>query len=162
MTMTEPSVLDNVKAARLRMLKEIFPESIQSINMAIVDMDITLLSVADILRNVNKTFPKNTSVRNSIANGKAAVAILCKTDLLKPLDGLIIVITNDANQIQIKSKNYIVVGVAESTIDSADRIMDMLDRFTTYLIHNYGNEIPSFEKFYSLFIYDAYEMEEDD
>ena len=38
----------------------------------------------------------------------------------------------------------------------------MLDRLTTYLIKNYGNtEIPNFERFYTLFIYDAFEMEDD-
>lgn len=150
----------NVRAARLRMLKDILPESVSNVHMAIVDMDITLLSIADILRNINRSFPKNTSSRNAIANGQMAVAVLCKTDLLKPLSGLIIVVTSDDTQVKIKSKNYVVLAVSEKTIDSADRIMDMLDRFTTYLIQNYGTIVPSFEKFYTLFVYDAYEMEE--
>lgn len=150
----------NVRAARLRMLKDILPESVTNVHMAIVDMDITLLSIADILRNINRSFPKNTTSRNAIANGQMAVAVLCKTDLLKPLSGLIIVVTADDTQVKIKSKNYVVLAVSEQTISNADRIMDMLDRFTTYLIQNYGALVPSFEKFYTLFVYDAYEMEE--
>ena len=120
-----------------------------------------MLSVADILRNVDRTFPKNTSARNAIANGTMAVAVMCKTDLLKPIAGLIIVICADGADIQIKSKDYIVMGVSESTINSADHIRDMLDKLTTYLIKNYGTVISSFEKFYTLYIYDAYEMEAD-
>lgn len=149
-----------MKAARLRMLKEVLPEKVQHIHMAIVDMDITLLSIADIVRNINRTFPKNTATRNAIANGTMAVAVLCKSELLKPISGLIIVITNEESQLRIKSKNYIVLSVDEHTIDSADKIMDMLDGFTNYLITNYGTLIPSFEKFYTLFVYDAYEMED--
>lgn len=160
MTKVEPT--NDIRAARMAMLKEIFPDKISNISMAIVDMDVTLLSVADVLRNINRTFPQNTATRNAIANGTTAVAVLCKTELLKPLDGLMIVVTDDANQVQIKSKNYIVMGVSESTISSNDKIKDMLDRLTTYLIKNYGEtEIPNFERFYTLFIYDAFEMEDD-
>lgn len=149
-----------VKAARLQMLKEILPEKIQNLHMAIVDMDVSLLSIADIIRNINRTFPKNTATRNQIANGQMAVAILCKTALLKPLSGMIIIVTDDENQLRIKSKNYIVLGVSEKTIDSNDKIMDLLDRFTDYMISNYGETITAFEKFYTLFVYDAYEMED--
>lgn len=151
----------DIKSARFKMLREIFPETITNVNMAIVDMDVTLLSIADILRNINRTFPKNTSTRNGIVNGTTAVAVLCKSDLLKPMDGLILIVTDDGSNIKVKSQNYIVMGVSESTIDSNDRILDMLDTFTTYLIKNYGEVIPAFEKFYTLYVYDAYEMEED-
>lgn len=152
--------MDNTNP-KYQMLKEIFPEEVKQINFATIDMDITMLSVADILRNIDRTFPKNTSARNAIANGTMAVAIMCKTDLLKPIAGLIIVICADGADIQIKSKDYIVMGVSESTIHSADHIRDMLDKLTTYLIKNYGKVISSFEKFYTLYIYDAYEMEAD-
>jgi len=152
--------MDNTNP-KYQMLKEIFPEKVKQINFATIDMDVTMLSVADILRNVDRTFPKNTSARNAIANGTMAVAVMCKTDLLKPIAGLIIVICADGADIQIKSKDYIVMGVSESTINSADHIRDMLDKLTTYLIKNYGTVISSFEKFYTLYIYDAYEMEAD-
>lgn len=145
---------------KIQMLKEIFPSTITQINFATVDLDISMLGIADILRNADRTFPQNTSTRNAIANGTTAIAVLCKSVLLKPMDGLIIVICSDVNDVRIQSKNYIVMSVAESTISSQDKILDLLDKLTTYLISNYGSIIPSFEKFYSLHVYDAYEMEE--
>jgi hypothetical protein len=147
---------------KYQMLKEIFPEKVKQINFATIDMDVTMLSIADVLRNINRTFPKNTAARNAIANGQMAVAVMCKTDLLKPISGLIIIVCGDGGEINVKSKDYIVVGISEETIGSGDKILDMLDKFTTYLMKNYGEVIPSFEKFYSLYVYDAYELEEDD
>jgi hypothetical protein len=141
------------------MLKDIFPEKVTQVNFATIDMDVTMLSVADILRNVDKSFPRNSAARNAMANGQMAVAVLCRTDTLKPIQGLIIVICADGSDIHIKSKDYVVMGISESTIGSNDRILDMLDKLTTYLIQNYGEIIESFEKFYTLYIYDAYEME---
>lgn len=145
---------------KYEMLKDIFPEKVQQVNFATIDMDVTMLSVADVLRNINRNFPPNTSGRNAIINGTAAVAVLCKTDLLKPIKGLIIVVCDDGASIQLKSRDYIVMGISESTIINNDRIIDMLDKLTTYLIQNYGSVIESFEKFYTLYVYDAYEMED--
>ena len=76
------------------------------------------------------------------------------------MKGLIIVITNDSNTVNIKSRDYIVLAVSENTISSNDRILDMLDKFTTYLMQNYGDIIPSFKEFYTLYVYDAYELED--
>ena len=150
----------DVSQAKYQMLKDIFPDSIKQVNFAVIDMDVTMLSVADILRNIDRSFPRNSSARNAISNGQMAVAVLCKTDTIKPMLGLIIVVCNDGSTINIRSRDYIVMGVSESTISSNDRILDMLDKLTTYLIQNYGEVIPSFDKFYTYFIYDAYELEE--
>lgn len=151
--------LNNTK---YQMLREIFPEDIKSVNFAIIDMDVTMLSVADILRNIDRSFPRNSSSRNAIANGQMAVAVLCYTEYLKPLKGLIIVVCEDGSTINIKSKDYIVMGISENTISSNDKILDMLDKLTSYLIKNYSDIIASFEKFYTYFIYDAYELELED
>ena len=150
--------LNNTK---YQMLKDIFPEKVKQVNFAVIDMDVTMLSVADILRNIDRNFPRNTSGRNAIANGQMAVAILCHTETLKPMQGLIIVVCADGSDINIKSRDYIVMGISESTIGSNDRILDMLDKLTTYLISNYRDVIPSFDKFYTYFVYDAYELEGD-
>lgn len=147
--------------AKYQMLREIFPEKVKQVNFAIIDMDVTMLSIGDILRNIDRNFLKNSSMRNAIANGQMAVAVLCQTELIKPLNGLIIVVCDDGSNINIRSKDYIVMGVSESTISSEDRILDMLDKLTTYLIQNYGDIIQSFEKFYTYFIYDAYELEDE-
>lgn len=150
---------DNLSAAKYQMLKDIFPEKVKSVNFATIDMDVTMLSVADVLRNIDKTFPKNTSARNAIANGQMAIAVMCKSELLKPVSGMLIIVCGDGAGINIRSKDYIVIGVAEETISSADKILDMLDKLTLYLIKNYGEIIPSFEKFHTLYIYDAYDLE---
>lgn len=150
----------DLSQARYQMLKNVLPESIKQVNFATIDMDITMLSVADILRNIAKSFPRNTAMRNAIANGQMAVCVLCKTDLLKPVNGLIIVVCDDGAAVKIKSKDYIVMGISEVTLSSNDKILDMLDKLTTYLIKNYAEIIPHFKEFYSLYIYDAYEMEE--
>lgn len=146
---------------KYQMLKEIFPEKVKQVNFASIDMDVTMLSIADILRNINRNFPRNTAARNAIANGQMAVAVMCKTDLLKPISGLIVIVCGDGSEINVKSKDYIVVGVSEATISSSDKILDMLDKLTTYLMQNYGEIIPTFEKFYTLYVYDADEMEDD-
>lgn len=151
---------DNNRDKKYQMLKEVFPESIKQVNFATIDLDVTMLSLADILRNINRNFPANSAARNAIANGTMAVAVLCKTDLLKPIRGLILVVTDDASKISIKSRDFVVMGISEATISSNDRILEMLDKFTTYLISNYGNVVSGFEKFYTLYVYDAYEMED--
>lgn len=143
------------------MLREIFPEEIKQVHFANVDMDVTMLSIADILRNINRNFPINTSARNAMANGTMACAVLCRTKYLKPVKGLIIVVSKDSSQVNIRSKDYVVLAISESTISSDDKIMDMLDKFTTYLIKNYGDVISSFKEFYTLYVYDAYELEDE-
>lgn len=155
------TVEDNsIKNSRMELLRSLFPSQATQIHFAVVEMDITMLSVADILRNINTTFPRNSATRNAIADGTTAVAVLCRTDLIKPLSGIILVVCNDASVVKVKSKNYVVAGISESSINDNDSIGAVLDDFTSYLIQNYGSDIPTFEKFYSLFIYDAYEMED--
>ena len=144
----------------MKMLREILPSTVDDIHMAIVDLDITMLSVADILRNINRTFPANSSMRNKIADGKMAVAVLCKTDLIKPYRGMVIIVVADGADVDINSNDFIVLGVSEKTIAEEEKIIDMLDSFTSYLIKNYARYIQTFEKFYTLHIYDAFEMEE--
>ena len=155
-----PQTIDT-SSEKYSMLREIFPEDIKQVHFANVDMDVTMLSIADILRNINRSFPTNTSARNAMANGTMAVAVLCRTKLLKPVKGLIIVVTRDSSEINIRSKDYVVLGISENTISSDVKIMDMLDKFTTYLIKNYGDIITSFKEFYTLYVYDAYELEDE-
>lgn len=144
------------------MVKRMVPETVESISFVKIDLDITDLSIADILRNIDKTFPKNSRDRNMIASARMVVAVLCKSTLLRPLDGLILIISDNGARIQIESKNYIVVSVSEDTISDKNKIMDMLDRFTTYLIHNYGEKVESFKDFYMKYIFDDYELDDMD
>lgn len=140
-------------------VKTFLPEKIENISFAQIDMDITDLSLADILRNVNKTFPQNTRSRNAIASGTMAVGILCKTELLYPLAGLLLIITGDENEIEIVSKNYVVISVQEDMITNDDDIKHILDGITKYIISSFRNCIEKFNEFYIKFVYDAYELE---
>lgn len=154
------SALTNTE--KIEMVKRMVPETVESISFVKIDLDITDLSIADILRNIDKTFPKNSRDRNMIASARMVVAVLCKSTLLRPLDGLILIISDNGARIQIESKNYIVVSVSEDTISDKNKIMDMLDRFTTYLIHNYGEKVESFKDFYMKYIFDDYELDDMD
>ena len=144
---------------KIELVKKVITDTVEDIRFVKIDLDITDLSIADILRNINKTFPRNSRDRNQIASSKMVVAVLCKTTLLRPLDGLILIICDDSAKIQIQSKNYVIMSVSENTIDDKNKIIDMLDRFTTYLIHNYGEVVSSFKDFYMKFIFDDYELD---
>ena len=143
-------------------VKTFLPDSVDSINFAQIDMDISDLSLADILRNANKTFPKNSKIRNSIASGKHAIGILCKSELLYPLSGILLIITGDDTRIEIVSKNYVVISVQEDRITNDDDIKDIINSITKYLISSFKDSIMKFEEFYAKFVYDPYELEADD
>ena len=143
-------------------VKTFLPDSIESINFAQIDMDISDLSLSDILRNTNKTFPKNSKIRNLIASGKHALGILCKSELLYPLSGVLLIVTGDDTQIEIVSKNYVVISVQEDRITNDDDIKDIINSITKYFITSFKDSIVKFEEFYAKFIYDPYELESED
>ena len=140
-------------------VKTFLPETIENINFAQIDMDITDLSLADVLRNVNKSFPLNTRIRNAIKSGTHAIGVLCKTELLYPISGLLLIVTGDSIDIEIISKNYIVISVQEDDITDDDKINHILEGITKYIILEFKDTIAKFREFYAKFIYDAYEME---
>lgn len=140
-------------------VKTFLPDSIKDINFAQIDMDITDLALADILRNINKTFPKNSHIRNAIASGNHAVGILCKTELLYPLSGLLLIVTGDDTLIELISKNYLVISVQEDDITDDEKIKNVLDNITKYIIVEFKDTIEKFHEFYAKFVYDEYEME---
>lgn len=143
-------------------IKSFLPEKITDVSYAQVDMDVTDLSIADILRNANKTYPVNTRSRNSIASGQLAIGILCKTETLDPLLGLLLVITDDENVIEIVSRNYIVISIPESKISNDEEIAEVIEKITVYLLKSFKDSIQDFHGFYVKYLYDAYELREDD
>ena len=143
-------------------VRTFLPESVRDISFAQIDLDITDLSLADVLRNVNRTFPENSRTRNAIQSGQFAVGVLCKTELLYPISGILLIITGDNTEIEIVSKNYVVIGVSEDRIKANNDIRHVLDSITKYLIVSFRNSIVKFNEFYSKFVYDAYEMEADE
>ena len=140
-------------------VKKFLPDSVENINFVQIDLDISDLSISDILRNVNRTFPKNSRTRNMIASGTYAVGILCKSELLYPLSGLLLIITGGDNKIEIVSRNYIVIGVQEDMITNDDNIKRVIDGITRYLIESFKDSFDAFNEFYVKYVYDQYEME---
>lgn len=143
-------------------VKTFLPPTVQNISFAQIDMDISDLSLADILRNVNVTFPKNGRDRNAIASGHFAVGILCKTELLEPLNGLLLIVTGNDTDIEIISRNYVVIAVQEDRITNDDSIKEIIDSITKYIITTFKDCIERFDEFYVKFVYDEYEMESSD
>ena len=140
-------------------VKTFLPDTVESINFAQIDLDISDLGLADVLRNANNTFPKNSRIRNAIASGRNAVGILCNTELLYPLSGLLLIITGNDTDIEIVSKNYVVISVQEDHITNDDDIKHIIDSITKYIIASFKDSIEKFPEFYAKFVYDEYEME---
>lgn len=145
-------------------VKTFLPDTVEDISFAQIDMDITDLSLPDVLRNINRTFPKNSRNRNAIASGSLAIGVLCKTELLYPLSGLLLIVTGNDTNIEIVSKNYVVIAVQEDHINTEEDIKTVIDNITKYLVVSFKDGIQKLHEFYAKFIYDEFEMEleEDD
>lgn len=140
-------------------IKSFLPKKIEDISFAQIDMDVTDLGLADILRNINGTYPQNCRVRNATINGRVAVGVLCKSELLYPLSGIVVIITNGEELIRIVSRNYIVFSISEERIRDDDLIKQVLDELTIYIIKEFKFTIEKFTDFYVKFVYDPYEEE---
>lgn len=140
-------------------LATFMPEKVTQIQCAQINLDITDLSLADVLRNLNKAYPKNTRLRNAIMSGNMIAAVLCKTETLDPLNGIFLILTNDEIEFELVSKNYIVLTVAESRITNDEEIMVLINKITKYLVKNFKNSLADLTTFYTKFIYDPMEME---
>ena len=143
-------------------IRTFLPDTVEGINFAQIDMDISDLSLADILRNTNRSFPRNSRIRNAIKSGRHAVGILCKTELLDPLSGMLLIITGNDMEINIISRNYIVLAIQEDRICDDEAIRQVVDSITKYMIENFKGCIERFHEFYAKFIYDEDEMYDED
>lgn len=140
-------------------IRSFLPSKIEDISFAQIDMDITDLSIADVLRNINRTYPMNSRMRNAIISGRVAVGVLCKTELLYPLSGVVLIISNGDEPINVVSKNYIVFSISEFRIRTDEEINIILEDITKYIIQEFKFSIPKFTEFYVKFVYDPYEEE---
>lgn len=135
-------------------------DKIEEISFAQIDLDISDLSVSDILRNVNKTYPPNTRCRNQISSGQLAVAVLCKSEYMYPMKGLLIIVVNSDKPIELISKDYIVMTVSDSDITTDGSIMLIIKGLTDYLIQNFQNVFENFQEFFVKYVYDPQEDSE--
>lgn len=142
-------------------IRTFLPDNIEDISFSQINLDITDLSIADILRNINTTFPIHSRNRCRIEGGSYAVAVLCKSETLDPIGGLLLIITNGTNEIEVYSKNYIVITVDEEKIKSEESIQNVTDNITKYLIRDFKNIFEDFNSFFVKYVYNEYEYEKE-
>lgn len=141
-------------------IREFLPDSIQDVSYAQIDLDISDMSISDILRNINRTYPKNSKCRNQISSGQLAVAVMCKSEYIYPLKGLLIIVANTSKPIELVSKDYIIMTVSDDDIAKEDNIVHIISAFTKYLIENFANIFDQFQEFYVKYVYDPEEDSE--
>lgn len=135
-------------------------DKVEEISFAQIDLDISDMSVSDILRNINKTYPQNTRCRNQISSGQLAVAVLCKSEFMYPLKGLLIIVVNSDKPIELISKDYIVMTISDADIKSDESIVSIIKGLTSYLVENFKDIFESFEDFFVKYVYDPQEDSE--
>ena len=145
-------------------IRSFLPDEVENIELTQINMDITDLGLADILRNLNKMYPYNTRSRNSIISGKTVVGVLCRTQTLSPLSGLFILICADhlIDKFEMMATNYLVLCLSEKTMRSDDAINNAIYNLTDYLIANYRDTIKNIGDFYRKYIFDHSEMDDND
>lgn len=141
-------------------IREFLPDSIQDVSYAQIDLDISDMSISDILRNINRTYPKNSKCRNQISSGQLAVAVMCKSEYMYPLRGLLILVANTSRPIELVSKDYIIMTVSDDDISKEENIIHIISAFTKYLIDNFANVFDQFQEFYVKYVYDPEEDSE--
>ena len=118
------------------------------------------VGILDILRNINTTYPANTRCRNQISSGQLAVAVLCKSEFMYPMKGLLIIVVNSDKPIELISKDYIVMTVSDDDITNDETIVNIIKGLTDYLIENFQNVFENFKEFYLRYVYDPQEDSE--
>lgn len=144
-------------------IRSFLPDEVEEIELTSINMDITDLGLADILRNLNSLYPYNTRNRNSIMSGKKVVGVLCKTETLAPLSGLFILICADSliDKFEIMATNYLVLCLSEKTMRSDEKINTAIINLTDYLIANYRDIIRNLPDFYRKYVYSSDEEDYD-
>lgn len=142
-------------------LKKFFPKSVRNYTVTTIDLDITDLSIADILRNTNRAIPQNSRLRNALSGGLHAIVIQCKSTLLEPLSGLLLIITGEDVELNIYSREYMILNINEEMISTESDIQETMEYITRHLILNYRDILYSFHNFYAKFVFEDYEGIED-
>ena len=143
-------------------LKSFLPETVTDIDYTQINLDITDLSLADILRNLNTLYPVNSRNRMAIENGEMALGVLCRTETLDPYSGVFLLIGQKDLDVNILSCNYIVLSISEYRIRSEAAIASLIDDITNFLISQYSNTMRNLPDFYRKFVYNESELYEDD
>ena len=141
-----------------KFLMSFLPESVEDLQVVMIDLEVTGLTLCDILRNVNKSFPKNSNDRNKITDGRMVIAVICKSELLDPLSGIVLMISGDID-IQITSRNYVIISIDESDIDNEETLNKINTDIMVWLAKTIGPMVPNFLNFSNRSLYNDYEYE---
>ena len=142
-------------------LKSILPPSVRDFYYTQINLDITDLSLSDILRNTNKLYPMNSRSRMALEGGELAIGILCKTDTIDPYNGVFLIVCGKDVEIRIVSCQYIVLSISEERIKTELSLQELMEDITRYLIANYSKEMRNLPDFYRKFVYNESELYED-
>lgn len=132
-------------------------DTVTDLRYSSINLDVTDMGIGDILRNVDTYYPVNRSARNAIVEGRTAVCVKCLSELLDPMSGLILLITNGENNANniIVSKNYIVAVIDEERIRTTEGITDLMKDLSKYMIKEFKDSLRDFTSFFIKFIYDT-------
>lgn len=137
-------------------IRQYLPKSIEDIHIVQIDLDITGLTLCDILRNINTTFPMNGRNRAEIIQGTKAVMVVAKSELIEPFAGIILLVGHDID-IKVRSKNYLIIAVDETEIRSEENLSDLNVDIMVYIAEAMKDIVPNFLEFSNRCLYYDYE-----
>ena len=117
---------------KLDFLKKSLTNEIDDLKLITIDLDKTGLTICDILRNINKSYPINGRNRNNMIDGKLAVVVFCKSELLFPLYGIILVVGHDIS-IKNESSRYLLISVDECDIVNDKKLTEVNTNMMLYI-----------------------------
>ena len=142
-------------------IKSFFPNSVEDVHLTTLDLDSSNLTLCDVLRNVNRTFPINSQDRFAIRDGRKVVTIICKSDLISPANGIVLIIAHNA-EIQTVSRNYVLISVDEEDIVSEKSLNRINNDIILYLAKLLRGAVRNFDEFFNKHLYNDYEELQDD
>ncbi len=125
-----------------------------------VDLDINDLGIADILRNINKLYPINSRKNQYIRNGDLALIVKCKSEYLSPMEGLVLIISDD-KVLNITARNHIVAVISVDRLSNEADIIDVTKGFLSYILSEYKNSLDDIKTFCVKYMYDI-DMEDNE
>lgn len=137
-------------------IRQYLPKTIEDIHIVQIDLDITGLTLCDILRNINTTFPMNGRNRAEIIQGTKAVMVVAKSELIEPFAGIILLVGHDID-IKVRSKNYLIIAVDETEIRSEENLSDLNVDIMVYIAEAMKDIVPNFLEFSNRCLYYDYE-----
>ena len=139
-----------------KFLMSFLPEYVEDLKVIHIDLELTGLTLCDILRNINKSFPKNSKDRYDMMDGKKLIAVICKSDLLYPVSGIILLVGGNLD-IRIKSRNYVLISVNEADIVDEETLDHVNTDIMVYLAKTLMPYVKAFNEFSNRSLYNDYE-----